>query len=354
MLCLKNRDSEPPWDSQYRGFELLLFDSTLSNKLRTGGLTIGTDSDRIAQDDENPKYSKSLRALIHECLLIEPPNRPTAEVLVARTQRGLESSRMAAGTIFDQEPDPAPSKPQLSTRWFSVGPEPGEDDFAEYSPPHTPLVSKLAPMADKAREDEEKRLDQEARDKAVWGDRDPNQQRSDWMGRRGSEQLPPIGPMVIGRVPSTPFAVHDGLQNALNDAMGGEIGKGLDIDRGFFRAGVRGMYRPPPGEATRDVKVAPRAHPNPPPPPVQEDPLPDMTFIVLEKNMFGGMRHRTLKVPGLMPSMTFWQVKLDLNKRGVQIRPDKMIIRRGMQRLGNTETLAMLEMPVILRVQEEA
>jgi hypothetical protein len=355
MWCLKNRVYEPVWETPYSGTELQLFQSTLSNRLRVGGMSLGTDGDRIGENDENPKYSKGLRALIHECLLIQPPSRPTPEMLVARTKRGLESARMTSGMIINQEPDPVALQPELSARWYSVGPypDPEEDTAAQ----HSPRVSELVQLADQAKIDETKRLKQNAIQSAMLGARLVTQKRNsplNRLGRRGSVQLRQTAAMATGRAPSTPYGVLEDMEDAMNDAMGVEIGKGLNAAGGFLRAGMNAdlnqLAAAMPSQGFHNTS---HREPGPAPPPDGVGPLPAVTFIVMDRVMFGGVRHRTLKVEGLYASMTILQLKANLNTRDVRIPLERMVIRRGNQVLDNAQSLAVLDGTVILRVNEE-
>ncbi|KAH8598919.1 hypothetical protein B0O99DRAFT_30444 [Bisporella sp. PMI_857] len=126
MWCLKREKMEPPWP---RGGKkgLQLHQSTRSNRLKNSGPTL---ADQYDIDDEspsaNPKYSRGLSALIAECLLIRPAERPNAAQLMARTGRGLEYSRIANATVLSK-PDiniPEPGSPQLSAEWLVSGTTP--------------------------------------------------------------------------------------------------------------------------------------------------------------------------------------------------------------------------------------
>ncbi|KAG4425558.1 hypothetical protein IFR04_001255 [Cadophora malorum] len=87
-------------------------------RLRIGGSTIGNSNDQAAE--YNPKmsiYSKELRTLIHECLLINPYRRPSPREVFRKTQQAIDLTRMNSvghsSTNFTPYVDPI-----LSARWY--------------------------------------------------------------------------------------------------------------------------------------------------------------------------------------------------------------------------------------------
>lgn len=92
--------------------------------------TVGSSADQDEEQDNSPHktepeyaYSEELKALIKECLLIEPERRPTPEWLVERTRQGLHDIRMASGNLPAFMPLPAPAQtlypdPNISTGWY--------------------------------------------------------------------------------------------------------------------------------------------------------------------------------------------------------------------------------------------
>jgi hypothetical protein len=105
---------------------LIIFRSKLSEKLLNSGYTCGYQWDRDEESaNRNSPYSKELRALINECLLVESTERPSLETLVERTKAGTEGSRLAQQNIIrdqkDEDGAPLPyQEPQLSAQWYSV------------------------------------------------------------------------------------------------------------------------------------------------------------------------------------------------------------------------------------------
>lgn len=87
-------------------------------------------------------YSVELRTLIHECLLINTAQRPTASEVVQRTQNAIDLERMSMGGVLHATSTPY-SEPQLSARWYS-GQVPR---FPAANPP--PLTPVKATVADK-------------------------------------------------------------------------------------------------------------------------------------------------------------------------------------------------------------
>ncbi len=63
-------------------------------------------------------YSKELRALIAECLLLAPANRIPAAELVQRTADGVSAAQMSMGTILGT-PLTEWAEPVLSAQWYS-------------------------------------------------------------------------------------------------------------------------------------------------------------------------------------------------------------------------------------------
>lgn len=85
MWSLKRNVRYPHWP------DMRCFKSTLSNRLKTAGMTCGSIDDELEDDPDSilAQYSETLRALINECLLVSPHERPSAEELLERTKDGL-------------------------------------------------------------------------------------------------------------------------------------------------------------------------------------------------------------------------------------------------------------------------
>ena len=151
MWCLQHgQECVYDWD------EMILYKSDMMTELWENpddeGDTVGTEEDeadeqeeeddfdgytfeRVEDDDDEqddfdgPKiptwaYSKSLKSLIKECLLIRSEIRPTAEWLVMRTREGLEAARLVNGNMLPGAPAISVEKaeypdPKLSAKWSS-------------------------------------------------------------------------------------------------------------------------------------------------------------------------------------------------------------------------------------------
>lgn len=87
MWSLKRNERYPHW------CDMKCFKSKLSERLYQAGMTCGTNDDELEEDPNSSitKYSDTLRALINECLLARPSDRPPAAELFQRTMDGLVS-----------------------------------------------------------------------------------------------------------------------------------------------------------------------------------------------------------------------------------------------------------------------
>ncbi|KUJ19058.1 kinase-like protein [Mollisia scopiformis] len=98
--------------------KLQCYTSNMTTRLQTGGNTIGASQDLEAE--KNPQrsmYSKGLRSLIAECLLINPSKRVPVGELVVRSANHIDAIRIANGTNIGTH---APyQEPQLSQQWYS-------------------------------------------------------------------------------------------------------------------------------------------------------------------------------------------------------------------------------------------
>ena len=94
-----------------------MYQSTATERLATGGKTVGMDID-IDQDLNNRSmYSRSLRNLIAECLLLTPANRPSPRELMRRTADGASRVQMSMGQILGP-PLPQWQEPVVSAEWL--------------------------------------------------------------------------------------------------------------------------------------------------------------------------------------------------------------------------------------------
>lgn len=122
VLMRRSHERMPNWggrgDYHQDRTKLMCYQSTMTPRLRNGGSTIGCSRDYDAE--KNPldsMYSRELRSIIHECILVSPASRIPAAELVERTGKNLTALNMtkakANGPFEDYE------EPQLSQRWYS-------------------------------------------------------------------------------------------------------------------------------------------------------------------------------------------------------------------------------------------
>jgi hypothetical protein len=122
----------------------MCYQSKMTPRLKTGGGTIGCspdiDAEKVPQDS---MYSKELRSLIAECLLVTPASRIPAAELADRTTRNLNTLRMSMGMAFG--PFQEFEEPQLSQRWYS-GQLNGDPANAAPVPVLNPLAQPFNPF----------------------------------------------------------------------------------------------------------------------------------------------------------------------------------------------------------------
>lgn len=97
MLTLMTRSGRGFYD--WKNDKLQTYRSRLSNRLKNHGYTLGEkrDIDRQRRDEDHPYYSTQIRAVVAECLLCSPSERPSAERLLEKTQEGLNAMLRAKG-----------------------------------------------------------------------------------------------------------------------------------------------------------------------------------------------------------------------------------------------------------------
>ena len=144
MQCLMRRRREPNWPMY------MMYKSTATERLASGGQTVGLAIDAEQDYLGSSIYSKMLRNLIAECLLLTPANRPSAQELVKRTKEGAETVRMSQGQILEP-PLPQWQEPVVSAEWIetagvnpltaAVGAQPGS------KPRRPPVIAQPAPSA---------------------------------------------------------------------------------------------------------------------------------------------------------------------------------------------------------------
>lgn len=113
------------------GGDLGNYHSELNHKLRERGRTLATfEQIELEKAGKDLKYSKALHALVAECLLLIPDERPTPTDLVKETGSQLLITKMSARvTPVDSMPRFGLNsfrEPTLSERWYSGQKRPGD------------------------------------------------------------------------------------------------------------------------------------------------------------------------------------------------------------------------------------
>jgi hypothetical protein len=100
------------------------YQSKATYGLATGGLTVGSilDEEQDGQEGARSLYSRELRSLIAECLLLAPAHRILPRELVERTAEGVSTWQMSLGTTLSP-PFPQWQEPVVSAQWLE-----GRDD----------------------------------------------------------------------------------------------------------------------------------------------------------------------------------------------------------------------------------
>lgn len=111
MQCLMRRRRQPDWPNY------ITYESTATKRLASGGKTVGLAIDEEQDVSKSSMYSRTLRNLIAECLLLTPANRPPVEELVKRTQECADTMQMSKGQILGPPP-PQWQEPVVSAEWF--------------------------------------------------------------------------------------------------------------------------------------------------------------------------------------------------------------------------------------------
>lgn len=348
-----------------------LYQSTHSNRLKRGGLTLGYPNDIGEETDGSlAKYSIGLNALIKECLLIQPPSRPTPEALVARTKWGLEQCHRNAGMSLSTVPSAAPIHPQPSSRWFSQDLDPEFE--RKLAPQRTLKLSELPMRIEEAQKEAIKQRHLEI----------PSHGIAKWLNF-GRFNRPPRG---FAAQRSNPFSLSGGdgrIQRfnasvplglgagaAAGVAAGVAAGIGVGLGAGFelvkeqLQAGVNaGVNRlaealnPPPENDDWEVLLSNKgkgpAQVNEGPPPDEQAlvPIPELICIVRTVGVFGGVTHSHVKLNGLFKGTTFFQLKGKLMASGVNIPLHQMKITCGARIFKDDETLAELAGRNTIRVE---
>jgi len=135
MHCLLNRKEWPQWD------KMRLYNSAMSVSLMGKEGTLGyredieieaqyiPELDFEGKPQPKPKYSKWLRGLIAETLLVNPKDRREVKSLVLATKEGLEITRTITNAQDIAMPDiTSYDEPMLDPAWYS-----GQTDHEYYA-----------------------------------------------------------------------------------------------------------------------------------------------------------------------------------------------------------------------------
>ncbi|KAE8446826.1 hypothetical protein EG329_011603 [Mollisiaceae sp. DMI_Dod_QoI] len=126
--------------------KLLCYISTMTPRLQAGGGTLGSKQDIEAE--QNPKrsiYSKALRSLIMECLLVSPAKRIPPAELVKRTGDQLDAQRMRKGATALNTNLQRYAEPLLSQRWYSGNLNGNPANAPQNQPSAVPVVAGAPP-----------------------------------------------------------------------------------------------------------------------------------------------------------------------------------------------------------------
>jgi hypothetical protein len=113
VLMRKPPNRVPDWQN------FTTYQSKATYRLATGGLTVGSilDEGQDGQEGARSLYSRELRSLIAECLLLAPPHRILPRELVERTAEGVSTWQMSLGTTLGP-PFPQWQEPVVSAQWL--------------------------------------------------------------------------------------------------------------------------------------------------------------------------------------------------------------------------------------------
>lgn len=344
MWCLKHRCREPDWWNGTSDGRIRTFQSKLSSRLQLGGRTLGTKDD---MDEESradlAAYSIGLRALINECLLIIPQNRPTPATLLARTGRGLDTLRMTAGMLLNPPANSPPTwQPRLSERW-ELGPRmPTRYNLGDEHVPSPSQLHKRHERLEMARQERKERLARHTQAGMVADMATHNQAQRTTAAASGYfgamkghiqagiqagkqvQQGIRLGIQVGLQVQEGINAGVNRVAAALNAAHGGaEALEEWEIPSQEAAGGEGGN---PPTAAAANYGLVP----------ILELPC----FV--DEIYVGKPRNTTYRVNGLYTRTTFLQLKMKLKEMGATIPVHKMKVYKGANVFDNMQLLGDL------------
>ncbi|KAH7348777.1 kinase-like domain-containing protein [Rhexocercosporidium sp. MPI-PUGE-AT-0058] len=110
MHCLVSRSRYPIWEKNSID-RLRCYKSILSARLRGRGDTVGNSTDQACEYNPSMSaYSVELRTLVHECLIINPRQRPLPAEVVQRTQQAIDLTRQNNRNIAAKPPTLTPAQ----------------------------------------------------------------------------------------------------------------------------------------------------------------------------------------------------------------------------------------------------
>jgi hypothetical protein len=371
MWCLKHKLRwGPEWDRETKDY-LDIYQSKISHRLMIGGLTVGSSTDKKEETDPSTAtYSASLRALINECLLIQTASRPSPEILVARTKRGLERARENASVPPYVPPTSVPPQIEPSSRWFSQDPFLSIKDKSEL--PHTLRISDLPQKITRARIEKARDKDIGARQRG-WVSR-LNLKFANTRLYRPGDSDPFAGIAGLANMRhninlSIPLGIGADIAAGVAAGIGAGVGAGLGMVKGHVQAGFNAganrladAINPPLPPRNNDaweilsrnnISHIPESGRRGQPPDAEAlAAMPTLHCIVRVVGAFGAVTHTIVKLNGFYKGTTIFQLKGALKANGVDIPLHKMKITVGIRTLEDHHTLLDLGGRTNLRVEE--
>ena len=300
--------NEPTWKV------LQTYQSRMSRRLQRGGETLGTvlDQNEGKGAGPPPKYSKHLRAVISECLLIQSSSRLLPADLVEKTRRGLATARAVAPRPITPIHSPYTHvEPQLDQRWYSgaTQPPPERQQDEERTPSELfMLIEGRNAVNAQAQANAASRAAALARQRAEW---DALQEAR--AARNNPLAMNPTAPHAPA-TPATPLTQHP---QAIPVTPPAQLQLGVP----------RPPQAPAPAAATPTTPFSP-------------SPQNICCIITIKPNVLGlggGQKVETLK--NVNAQTTIWQLKQMLEMRNCGIAAWKMQLSYGRRIFRNDERL---------------